>query len=526
MGTDTHQIAIEALLDPGQFDHEVQDLRLLETHISWVILTGPYAYKIKKALDLGFLDFSTLERRRFFCQEEIRLNGRLAPHIYLDVVSITGSAQRPRLGGQGPAIEYAVRMHQFPQGGLLDRLAAAGRLLPSHVDEIARLVSRFHNTIAQAPRDSPLGSPEGARAPVEENFRHILPLLREAGMRTRVEGLRAWSEAAFQALSPVIARRKADGHVRECHGDMHLGNMALVDDRIIIFDGIEFNDNLRWIDVMSEVAFLASDLEHRGRAYYSWRFLNAYLEITGDYGGLALLRYYQAYRAMVRAKVTRIRLSQSDLPVADRPGVEAEFRLYVSQAEGYTRPGRARLLLMRGVSGAGKTVISESLLERLGAIRLRSDVERKRLHALAPTDRSGSALAAGLYTPEATARTYAHLQGLAEGLLVAGFPVIVDATFLKRGQREPFRTLADELAVPFIILDIHADEAVLRQRILDRARTGADASEADLAVLESQLEAYGPLDSDEQAGSLNIDGGRPVDAEALVTRLLAEMAAR
>jgi aminoglycoside phosphotransferase family enzyme/predicted kinase len=520
VNTETEQLDIEALLDPGVYPHEVRVIQMVETHISWVILTGSYAYKVKKALDLGFLDFSTLAKRKFFCEEEIRLNGRLAPHVYLDVVAITGSPKAPRLAGEGPVIEYAVRMRQFPQEALLDRLIARNALRPAHIDGMTAIVAQFHEAILGAPADTPFGTPEAALDPVVENFRQVLAREQDPAIRARLRRLQTWSEQTNQRLSDVILRRKAEGRVRECHGDMHLGNMALVDGEILIFDGIEFNENLRWIDVTSEVAFLTSDLEHRGRPDYAWRFLNGYLEATGDYPGLAVLRYYQAYRAMVRAKVARIRLAQDDLSDTGRAATEGDFERHLSQAEGYAAAPGPRLILMRGVSGSGKTVVSQGLLERLGAVRLRSDVERKRLFRLAATERSHSAVAGGIYAPEATRKTYQRLHELAAGVLEAGYPVIVDATFLHRAQRDPFRRLAEARRIPFAILDVRAKESVLRRRVADRMAAGRDASEAGVAVLEHQLKDYGPLDPEEAPYGIPVDGGAKTDVAELARHLL------
>ena len=338
---------VQRLLEPGFYPHPVRGLRLVETHISWVFLTGDYAYKVKKPLDLGFLDFSTLEKRAHCCREELRLNRRLAPSLYLDVVALTGTPEAPVLGGPGEPVEYAVKMRQFDEAGLLDRLIAGGELPPERIDRIARIAADFHARAERAPAESDFGTPERAHHPVAENFVQTLALVSGPDVVVRLEGLQAASEEAYRRLAPRMAARRRDGFVRECHGDMHLGNMALVDGDVAIFDGIEFNANLRWIDVMSEVAFLCMDLEQRGRPDYAWRFLNAYLERTGDYAGLSLLHYYQAYRAMVRAKVTAIRLAQPGLSAGDRAAAEASFLGYLSLAEGYAAAGRPFLAITR-----------------------------------------------------------------------------------------------------------------------------------------------------------------------------------
>lgn len=505
----------QRLLEPGFYPHPVRGLRLVETHISWVFLTGDYAYKVKKPLDLGFLDFSTLEKRAHCCREELRLNRRLAPSLYLDVVALTGTPQAPILGGPGEPVEYAVKMRQFDEAGLLDRLIAGGELPPERIDRIARIAADFHARIEQAPPESDFGTPERVHHPVAENFVQTLELVSERDVVVRLKGLQAASEEAYRQLSPRMAARRRDGFIRECHGDMHLGNMALVDGDVAIFDGIEFNGNLRWIDVMSEVAFLCMDLEQRGRPDYAWRFLNAYLERTGDYGGLALLRYYQAYRAMVRAKVTAIRLAQPGLSAADRAAAEASFLGYLALAEGYAAPGRPFLAITRGPSGVGKSWLAGGLAERLGAVRIRSDVERKRLANLAPDAPSGSGFDTGIYTREMSQATYARLTELAREVASAGLPVIADAVFLERAHREPFAAIARELGIPFLIFDLMAPREVLRARLTERERIGGDASEATAAVVERQLEAWRPLEADEAGVALPIDASGVVDLGAL-----------
>ncbi len=515
----SRQLDVHALLGPAAYPHQVGKLELLETHISWVVLTGPFAYKIKKGLNLGFLDFSTLAKRRFFCEEEIRLNGRLAPEIYLAAVPIRGTHDCPRLSGSGPVIEYAVKMRQFPQRDLLDRLVDRNQLRNEHVDAMASLVARFHERIPPAQPQTTFGRPAQVHAPVDDNVRQTRSRVDDARVRKRLDALRHWSDAAFKRLSDHMQKRRSEGFIRECHGDMHLGNMALLHGRILIFDGIEFNDNLRWIDVMSEVAFLTSDLEYRARPDYAWRFLNGYLESTGDYAGLALLRYYQAYRAMVRAKVSCIRLHQPELTDTDRAEGEKEFQRHLTQAEGYTRPARPFLVLMRGLSGSGKTVVSQRLLERAGAVRLRSDVERKRLFGLTPGDRAEAGVGRGIYTPEASERTYHRLLTLACAVLRAGHPVIVDATFLRREQRDPFAALAGDLAVPCLVLELHAEPAVLRERVQKRLAAGTGASEAGVEVLEHQLRSRQPLDADEEHLAIRIPSDREIDFESLLRQL-------
>lgn len=504
---------VEGLEDPSAYDHPVQAVRRLETHISHILLAGDYAYKIKKPLDLGFLDFSSLAKRRHCCEEELRLNRRLAGDLYLAVVPITGTLEAPRVAGVGEPIEYAVKMRRFPDDALLGHHKVDAPLM----ERIAEVAANFHARAAPVAPSAPWGRAEAVFAPMEENFRHIRPLLADPEDVRRIERLRDWSRERLEALRPVLDERRAQGHVRECHGDMHLGNIALVDGRILIFDGIEFNPGLRWIDTMSDLAFLVMDLEHAGNTPLAWRFLDRYLERSGDYGGLRVRLFYQVYRALVRAKVTAIRMAQPDLEPRLRPKALDEYRSYVNLAERFTRAREPALILTCGVSGSGKSSVALALVQGLGAVRVRSDVERKRL--LAPD--AGTAPASSersIYTPEATRITYAHLLQLADGITGCREKVVVDATFLRRSQREPFRMLAERRGLGFLILDLDAPVQVLRRRVAERLASGGDASEATPEVLEAQLAAREPLDEHERARSLHLDTAQPWSNAELLER--------
>jgi aminoglycoside phosphotransferase family enzyme/predicted kinase len=500
---------IRALQKPKAYPHPAAEVRLIETHISWVFLAGEFAYKIKKPVNFGFLDFSTLERRRMYCAEEVRLNRRLAPDIYLQVVGITGSPDAACIDGAGPILEYAVKMRAFPADATLGREA---RITPEQIDAIAARVAGFHRTTQIAAPTSEYGNLEHVMRPVRENFRQMRTMTLPKPAAKRLETLERWSEAEGARLSAHFQSRKSAGFIRDGHGDLHLGNIAWVDGEPLIFDCIEFDAGLRHIDVISETAFMVMDLLERQRPRLAWRYLNQYLMWTGDYAGLTAWRFYLTYRALVRAKVDLLRAVQND------PAARDEAWRYVDLAERLSAKGIARLFLMHGVSGSGKSHLAGELSERLGAVWIRSDIERKRLFGLGPFDASDS-VPGGIYTPEAGRRTYEHIAALARGLLAAGHSVIVDATFLHQAHRAPFIRLAEDLHCPWRILSLHADADTLRQRVAARHARKDDASEADVAVLERQLADLAPLSAAEQARTLVFDAEASIDWPALIAAL-------
>jgi aminoglycoside phosphotransferase family enzyme/predicted kinase len=534
---------IAALCAPERYGHPVQEVEVLQTHISCVLLAGDYAYKIKKPVNLGFLDFSTLAARRHYCEEELRLNRRTAPALYLDVIPIGGSVDVPLLGAGGPAFEYALRMKRFAQDALLDRMARRGELTAQHVETLAASLAAFHANVARAgdrgtsaghrgagaghecagaghecagagPQCA-FGSPERILAQAMQNFEQLQVLAAAGSESALLARLRRWTAETHAALAPLFEARRQALWVRECHGDLHLGNIALLAGVPTPFDGIEFSEDLRWIDVMSEVAFLVMDLIDHRLPRLAFAFLNAYLESTGDYAGVRVLRFYLVYRALVRAKVSCMRAHQP----GSAAGVEHEYRRHLHLAERLAAPGDAALLIMHGLSGSGKTTVARNLQDSLGALRLRSDVERKRLHGLATLARSASGLNAGLYASGASERTYAHLAGLAREVLSARYPVIVDAAFLQRAQRERFAALARSMGAGFAIATCIAAPATLRERVALREKSATDASEASLEVLEQQLLVQEPIAADEAGYALEMNTEPGADAARVARRL-------
>lgn len=508
---------IKVLQDPKVWPPPTDDVKVVETHISYVLLAGDFAYKIKKPVDLGFLDFSTLELRQYYCEQELYLNKRLAPDLYLDVVVITGSVENPQIDGNGPILEYAVRMRRFPDNNLLSQRIDS--LTPELVDRLAIKIAAFHAKIDSADTDNPCGSPDLVCLPMQENFDQIRVLEHEPEVVAQLDRLELWTQRTHSSLSGTLAARKADGFIRECHGDMHLGNITLIDNEAVIFDGIEFSQDLRWIDTISEVSFLVMDLEKRGRPELAQRFLNTYLEQNGDYDGLELLAYYKAYRALVRAKVTAIRLDQGDLEKQEHERLEQDLHDYIDLAERYTKVGQPAVVITHGPSGSGKSFTGRILAMWLPAMQIRSDVERKRLAGLEPHDDSGSVPWSGVYSEDFTRKTYQRLLNLAEDLVAYGFITIVDATFLKQEQRQLFADMAERMLAPFVILDMQIDESLLYQRVRRRSERGMGVSEANEDILDIQLETAEPLTEVELMSVVVVTEDHPLSLSELRSRI-------
>jgi aminoglycoside phosphotransferase family enzyme/predicted kinase len=484
---------VHALLAPERYGAGVTQVERLETHISWVFLAGDFAYKIKKPVKLAFLDFSSLPLRKHFCEEELRLNQRYSPDIYLAVVGLFNTAQDPQWQGRGEPMEYAVKMRRFAQTARLDQVCARGALQPQHMSDLARSVTAFHQAAARAPATASWGSAGSVLEQALQNFGDLQRMLADPASQSRLRALQAWTEGQHQQWAALMSARKQSGCVRECHGDLHLANLVLLDHKVHLFDCIEFNEDLRWIDVASELSFTYVDLLAHGQPGLACWFVNESLACSGDFEAAPLLRFYAVYRALVRAKVCLIQATQSQ-------GSSDQALRYIALAERLAAPRPRRLWITHGVSGCGKTRATDLLLQQDPAasiLRLRSDVERKRAAGLAAHLASGSGLNAGLYAPDTSAHTYAHLLQLAEQLLQANWDVVVDATFLQRAQRDSFRQLARTHGAQFSILAPPASSAQLRERILQRSAQGGDASEATLDVLAQQQKVLEALAADE-----------------------------
>jgi aminoglycoside phosphotransferase family enzyme/predicted kinase len=504
---------VEALLREDAFPHSADDIELMETHISWVILAGNYAYKIKKPVVLDFLDFGTLEKRRYFCDEELRLNRPWAPELYLDVVAITGPADEPMIGGEGEALEYAVRMRRFDQHLRLDHQLADGLLTVGDMKELGQAIAARHAT-AGRPDPADRGRLTGqAIHYFWENFDHLRGILDQEEFAF----LHNWTSAEIGKHEATLRQRFDDGFVRDCHGDLHLGNLVRLPSGITTFDCIEFNPDLRNTDVFADVGFLAMDLTEKGHPELAAHFLNRYLERSGDYEGAVLLDLYFVYRCLVRAKVAAIRSRERESEAESAIDIR-DARDYSAMARRQATKGEPVLVIMCGFSGSGKTWLAERLMAALPAIRVRSDIERKRLFGLDETADSKSGIGAGIYSLEASAETYERLFTLADNLLAAGHHVVLDAAFLRKEQRVSARSVGSSLGVDSVLVFAEAPVDVLKSRIEKRATYKDEASEADLEVLAHQQETAAPVGGD--GTTIRVDTSLDIDIEKLVSAIL------
>jgi hypothetical protein len=507
---------IEALLHAEAYQHAVDSIEMIETHISWVILTGRFAYKIKKPIKLGFLDFRELSDRLFYCEEEVRLNRPWAPDIYLGVVPISMRGGMPVVDGDGVAVEYAVRMRQFDQARRLDVELLANQLSARDMDELAETIARQHLSAGVIDAGEHKKKLAHIRNDMWDNLDALQGLLAADKLRT----LRQWTDRQLKKLRPILRSRIDEGFVRTCHGDLHLSNLVRLPSGITAFDCIEFSDDLRNIDVMCDIAFLVMDLVSRHRPDLAYRFLNRYLEVTGDYASMQIFTLYFVYRCLVRAKVAAIRSQER----RDEQGARndlSRMQKYCDMALDRCQDRVPMLIVMHGLSGSGKTWVSSQLACAMPALRIRSDIERKRMFGLEETADSGSGVAQGIYRESANQAVYRRMHELGATILATGHVVILDAVYLALCDRQRAREIAADLGAGFAIVHTYAAEAIVRDRIQRRAGSGTEASEADLAVLRHQLENRQPLTREEQNATVHWDTGEDADIQELV-RLLTD----
>ena len=496
---------IQQMLEPSFYPHAVDEapIRLLQTHVSYVLLTGDYAYKLKKPVNFGFLDYSTLEKRHHFCQEEIRLNQRAAAAVYVGVVPITQTGEKFQIGGEGEVVEYAVQMRQFPQDALLTSLFEQGQLTESLLVDLAGAIATFHQKAVTNDYIRSFGEVAQIRQSIDENYEQTVSYIGGPQTQQQFDETQQYTDRFFAEQEPLFQQRIQQDKIRECHGDLHLRNICLWDGNLLLFDCIEFNEPFRFVDVMFDIAYIIMDLEARQRRDLSTLFLNAYVEQTGDWEGLQVLPLYVSRQSYVRAKVTSFLLNDPGIPAAEKEAIAETAALYYRLAWEVTRPQQGQIFLMSGLSGSGKTTTARHLAGQTGAIQIRSDAVRKHLAGI-PLQQRGSD---EIYTPEMTEKTYSRLLELGLTLAAAGYSVILDAKYDRQSFRQTAIAQAQAQQIPLRILHCTAPEEILRDRL--NARTG-DIADATAQILSQQY--LEPFTEQEQPHVQSIDTTQDVVA--------------
>lgn len=506
-------LLINQLQKPETYPHPVESVRLIETHISAVFLTGEWAYKLKKPVDFGFLNFTQAEKRKHYCELELALNQRTAPQIYDSIVTIYQSPLDQHILSLQPqpglvAVDTLVKMRQFDPDKVLSRYLVNNCLTEHQIEQLAQAIVDLHQQAESISSGDFLGSPACVLQPMTDNFPSLFSLLAElshsprsltvgcdpAELQSQLEHLQHWTINQHTLLSPMIEQRQTQGHVRACHGDLHLDNITLFENQPLLFDGIEFNDQFRWIDTLSDLAFLLIDLDYRQQQDLGKQILNRYLQKTGDYAGLILLRFYQTYRALVRAKITGLRYLQlqPDSPEARRALTTLAAYIKLAESYAYLQQTRPSLFIMQGVSGSGKSYYANQVHQQTGAIIVSSDRERKRLFGINPQTRVDAAEKTKLYSQKMNSDTYQRLYDACQAALQAGLSVVADATFLKATHRLRFLEMADRFHAPKLIIAIQPDPKQAEQLIYQRQIHNTDPSDADATIMRRQLEQFEP----------------------------------
>ena len=482
MNTTNFSLLVQAMLHEDFYPHSVKSpIELIQTHISFVFLTGDYAYKLKKPVNFGFLDFSTPAKRHHFTQEELRLNKPIAPDIYLEVLPITQLHGKYQLNGDGDIVEYVLKMRQFPQENLLINLVQQQALKPEHCQALGKLLAEFHQQTPTNEYITSFGTPDNIGLAINENYQHTVKYIGSIQTEQQYLETKAFTDNFLTTKITLLQQRQAQGKIRECHGDLHLRNICLYKNKIQLFDRIEFNEQFRYADVIYDVAFTLMDLDFHQAQELGNIFLNTYLEITGDWEGVEVLPLYLCRQAYVRAKVNSITQRTAAKVLAER---------YYNLAWQYSQPRQGKIILMSGLSGSGKTTVARKIAPSINAIHIRSDAVRKHLAGITLNTTGGEEL----YSLEMTSKTYQRLLELGIKLAKQGLTVILDAKYDRYQWREDAATAAQAAGIPLEIYYCTAPVEILRERLEKRK---GDISDATTDILDQQLanqEEFTPIE--------------------------------
>ncbi len=504
------QRTLKYLLKPSAYPEPTTAIHLIQTHVSFIFITDAFVYKIKKPVDFGFLNFSTLDRRRFYCNEEVRLNRRLCPDIYLGVVEVRESPGCAMINGEGTIVDYAVKMKKLPEERMLDRLLLEGKATTADIGRIARTVAEFHLNAERSEEIDWYGSTECIRRNWDENFQQIAEFSSVTISKRDLQIIRGWVETFLEENDRLFADRVSQGFIRDCDGDIHMENICL-SDQVWIFDCIEFNSRFRYSDTAADIAFLLVDFDLCERPDFAALFLSEYSAVTGDRTLGEVLDFYKVYRAFVRGKVESFRLHDPNIPEKEKEAARGRATRYFRLARGYVirRKLPPTLFITCGLMGSGKSTIAADLASELGLHRLSSDQVRKEIASVPEFSRVLAAYGTGIYSPESTTATYRELLLRAEKTLSAGESVIIDATFRSREERDLCRALAEKLSVPMRIIRTTSPEEAIKQRLDRRLSDSREVSDGRWELFQRQKEEFEQVGHDEPQ-QISLDTSLPL----------------
>jgi aminoglycoside phosphotransferase family enzyme/predicted kinase len=506
----THPNIVEAMSRTDFYPHRPPAVDLLQTHISFIFIAGDLVYKVKKSVNYGFLDFTSLEKRRHFCREELRLNRRLAPEVYLDVVEISEDATGNLIMGPGVrTVEYAVRMKRIPEEGMLKKLIAHQEADISIMAGVAQRLADFHQKAETGGEIDAIGSIETIKVNHDENFAQTEAYINRSLPSYQFNFIKDYVNRFLAVREDLFRKRTREHRIRDCHGDLHLEHICRMDDAIIIFDCIEFNERFRYEDVAAEISFLSMDLDYNGYPEWGEAFVSAYIDYSRDRDIRMLLNFYKCYYAYVRGKVISFRMDDKAIPAAERVAAQQTAASYFDLAYTYAaRLEKPALILTCGLIGTGKSVIARNIGPRLGANIIRSDVLRKELLDIRPDERHFEDFGAGIYTDAISAQTYRQTLQKAREMLEAGQPVIIDASFRRREERENAAALARQLKADFFIIECTSPDEEIKTRLEKRLLKKGEASDGRWEIYVDQKNHYERIDEFGDETHIVIDTNR------------------
>jgi aminoglycoside phosphotransferase family enzyme/predicted kinase len=512
---------VQAMLIPEAYPESPEKIELMQTQMSFIFLTGDYVYKVKKPVNLGYLDYTTLEKRLFFCRKEVELNSRLCPETYLGVLPITKDKGRIFIGGEGNIIEYVVKMCYLPQQKMMNVLLEQNRVTAEMVEKVAQKLADFHRLAETNGEISTYGSIKAIMVNTEENFSQTEKYIGKTISNEKYDRIKNYTNRFIKENEVLFNERVTGGRIRDCHGDLHAAHICFTDG-VCIYDCIEFNDRFRYCDVASEVAFLAMDLDHYGRADISRSFINTYIASSRDREIIKLLKFYKCYRAYVRGKVESFKTDDPYISEAEREKARTAATGYFELADSYTRK-KPLLIITVGLVGTGKSTVARALAKRLGLTVISSDITRKKIAGVPPTEHHFEGFSGGIYTPEFTRQTYDAMFAEAKGIMASGDSVVLDASFIRKEERLRAKQLAEDAKSDFLIVETVLPEDVVKKRLARRLKSGS-VSDGRWEIFLPQKERFEPVNEVAEEQHIIADTSSPIDG--LIRGLLSTLELR